>query len=125
MDFLSSVVGAEGETRTLTLLPEPDFESGASTSSATSARVVFSCEAQIIAVLVQQGQQLCRILLVWFIACWRLVARKRALTEGLGLVGVFLRCLADVCEVVCDGGTETVVVHQEGIVSLDGRQEFK
>ena len=29
--------GASGETRTLTLLPEPDFESGASTSSATEA----------------------------------------------------------------------------------------
>ncbi len=29
--------GAEGENRTRTLLPEPDFESGASTSSATSA----------------------------------------------------------------------------------------
>ena len=32
--------GASGETRTLTLLPEPDFESGASTSSATEAGVV-------------------------------------------------------------------------------------
>src|SRR5690606_19479241 len=30
--------GAEGENRTRTLSPEPDFESGASTSSATSAR---------------------------------------------------------------------------------------
>ena len=29
--------GASGETRTLTLLPEPDFESGASTNSATEA----------------------------------------------------------------------------------------
>ena len=29
--------GAGRETRTLTLLPEPDFESGASTSSATPA----------------------------------------------------------------------------------------
>jgi len=54
-----------------------------------------------------------------------LVARQRALTVGLCLVSVFLRCLADVCEVVCDGGTESIVVHQEGIVPLDGRQEFK
>jgi hypothetical protein len=30
--------GAEGETRTLTVLPPPDFESGASTGSATSAQ---------------------------------------------------------------------------------------
>ena len=30
--------GAEGGNRTHTLLPEPDFESGASTSSATPAR---------------------------------------------------------------------------------------
>ena len=29
--------GAEGETRTLTMLPSPDFESGASTDSATPA----------------------------------------------------------------------------------------
>ena len=33
------LVGAGRETRTLTLLPEPDFESGASTSSATPAHV--------------------------------------------------------------------------------------
>ncbi len=32
-----AAVGAGRETRTLTLLPEPDFESGASTSSATPA----------------------------------------------------------------------------------------
>ena len=30
--------GAEGGNRTHTLLPEPDFESGASTSSATPAK---------------------------------------------------------------------------------------
>src|SRR4051812_35557753 len=32
--------GAEGGNRTHTLSPEPDFESGASTNSATSARAV-------------------------------------------------------------------------------------
>ena len=32
-----ALAGAGRETRTLTLLPEPDFESGASTSSATPA----------------------------------------------------------------------------------------
>lgn len=31
--------GAEGETRTLTMLPPTDFESAASTSSATPARI--------------------------------------------------------------------------------------
>ncbi len=31
--------GAEGENRTLTELPQPDFESGASTSSATPANL--------------------------------------------------------------------------------------
>ncbi len=36
--FNSEKVGAGRENRTLTLLPEPDFESGASTSSATPAR---------------------------------------------------------------------------------------
>ncbi len=34
--------GADGETRTLTELPPPDFESGASTNSATSAREIFN-----------------------------------------------------------------------------------
>lgn len=37
LDFLGSVSGAGGGNRTHTLLPEPDFESGASTSSATPA----------------------------------------------------------------------------------------
>ncbi len=34
---LKCIDGASGENRTLTLLPEPDFESGASTNSATEA----------------------------------------------------------------------------------------
>ena len=45
----ANLIGAEGETRTLTLFPEPDFESGASTSSATSAWGGFPAKAQIIA----------------------------------------------------------------------------
>ena len=35
----SQISGAEGENRTRTLFPEPDFESGASTSSATPANL--------------------------------------------------------------------------------------
>ena len=37
MECTKNSNGAGRETRTLTLLPEPDFESGASTSSATPA----------------------------------------------------------------------------------------
>ena len=36
--YLSDSIGAGSENRTRTLLPEPDFESGASTSSAIPAR---------------------------------------------------------------------------------------
>ena len=46
---LKEFIGAEGETRTLTLFPKPDFESGASTSSATSAWGGFLAKTQIIA----------------------------------------------------------------------------
>ncbi len=53
--------GAEGETRTLTLFPEPDFESGASTSSATSAWGGFLAKAQIIAPTVRLNQSLFQI----------------------------------------------------------------
>ncbi len=35
--ILLKINGAEGENRTRTLFPKPDFESGASTSSATPA----------------------------------------------------------------------------------------
>ena len=41
--------GAEGETRTLTLLPERDFESRASTSSTTSAHDLWIATMQYFA----------------------------------------------------------------------------
>ncbi|KTD30768.1 hypothetical protein Lmor_2875 [Legionella moravica] len=44
----NSFIGTEGRTRTDTMSPSPDFESGASTNSATPARAVIITKIKIL-----------------------------------------------------------------------------